>query len=58
VIVMTARPGRIKADVRIDLPRPRDRTSEAFFALYRGLNDILRTEIERASQEALTDGAR
>lgn len=48
VIVMSARPGRVKADVRIPLPRPRDRTSEEFFQVYRELNDILREEIERA----------
>lgn len=48
VIVMSARPGRVKADVRIPLARPRDRASEEFFQVYRELNEVLREEIERA----------
>jgi len=48
VIVISARPGRIKADVRIGLDRPRDRTSEEFFKLYREFNEVLREEIERS----------
>ena len=52
VIVMTARPGRIKKEVPILIPRPRERTSEEFFALYRHVNAILREEIERASEES------
>ena len=38
VLVMDANPGRIIADIKIDLPYPRDRSSAAFVA-YR--NDIL-----------------
>lgn len=48
VIVISARPGRIKADIRIDLDRPRNRTSEEFFKLYREFNSVLREEIDRA----------
>ena len=51
VIVMTARPGRIKETVPITQQRPRDRTSEEFFALYRKMNEILREEIQRATEE-------
>jgi NitT/TauT family transport system ATP-binding protein len=53
VVVMSARPGRIIADVEVGIPRPRDRTSESFFAMYRRLNDILRTEIERAREQQI-----
>jgi ABC-type nitrate/sulfonate/bicarbonate transport system ATPase subunit len=55
VVVMTARPGRIKQEIRISFPRPRDRASEEFFALYREVNEILRGEIERASE--VSDGS-
>ena len=46
VIAMTALPGRIKADVRIDLPRPRDPTSPAFNDHRRTLQDFLTEEID------------
>lgn len=52
VIVMTARPGRIRADVTIDLPRPRSVSSlqktRAFHDLYAQLWD----ELEGATSEA------
>ncbi len=47
VIAMTAHPGRLKADVRIALPRPRDPTSPAF-------NDYRRT-LENLLKEATAD---
>jgi NitT/TauT family transport system ATP-binding protein len=52
VIVMTARPGRIRADVPIDLPRPRSvsslQRSRAFHDLYAQLWD----ELEGATSDA------
>ena len=45
VIAMTAIPGRIKADVRIALPRPRDPTSPAFNDHRRTLQNLLTEEI-------------
>ena len=47
VVVMTARPGRIKADVAIELPRPRHytvKTSPAFSALKARLTEDIRAE--------------
>jgi NitT/TauT family transport system ATP-binding protein len=54
VVVMTARPGRIKREISVSVPRPRDRTSEEFIALYREVDAVLREEIEKAS--AATEG--
>ena len=54
VIVFTARPGRIKADIPIDLPRPREieikKTAE--YGEYRNhIWDLLREEVLRAREE-------
>jgi ABC-type nitrate/sulfonate/bicarbonate transport system ATPase subunit len=48
VVVMTARPGRIKADVTIDLPHPRHytiKTSPEFSALKARLTEEIRAEV-------------
>ena len=49
VVVMTARPGRIKREITVPTPRPRDRTSTEFITLYREVDGFLREEIEKAS---------
>jgi NitT/TauT family transport system ATP-binding protein len=54
VVVFTARPGRIKAIVPIDLPRPRDLTSPALLALRVELTTLLRDEVDRAFAEQET----
>jgi NitT/TauT family transport system ATP-binding protein len=53
VVVMTARPGRIKADVAIDLPHPRHytiKTSPEFSALKARLTEEIRAEAVLAAQ--------
>jgi ABC-type nitrate/sulfonate/bicarbonate transport system ATPase subunit len=53
VIVMTARPGRIKADVAIDLPHPRHytiKTSPEFSALKARLTEEIRVEAVLAAE--------
>jgi ABC-type nitrate/sulfonate/bicarbonate transport system ATPase subunit len=53
VIVMTARPGRIKADVAVDLPHPRHytmKTSRDFSALKARLTEEIRIEAVRAAE--------
>ncbi len=53
VVVMTARPGRIKADVAIDLPHPRHytiKTSPEFSALKARLTEEIRVEAVLAAE--------
>jgi NitT/TauT family transport system ATP-binding protein len=51
VVVFTARPGRIKTIVPIDLPRPRDLFSPQAEALRRHLTAQLQDEVDRAFAE-------
>jgi NitT/TauT family transport system ATP-binding protein len=54
VIIFTARPGRIKEDLRIDLPRPRElevKKSAAYTAYRNHVWDLLREEVLRARAE-------
>jgi NitT/TauT family transport system ATP-binding protein len=51
IVVFTARPGRIKTIIPVDLPRPRDSRSPQFHALADQLTDLLRDEVERAFAE-------
>jgi NitT/TauT family transport system ATP-binding protein len=41
ILVFTPRPGRLSADVTVDLPRPRDPRSDGFAEVARGLRDAL-----------------
>lgn len=54
IVVMTARPARVKEVIEVDLPRPRDieiRNSDAFNA-YRGrVWDALREEVRKAQRD-------
>ena len=50
-VVMTYRPGTIKRDLVIDLPRPRDVTSPAFNALKKDLGQLLMEEQSRLNQD-------
>jgi NitT/TauT family transport system ATP-binding protein len=54
VVVMTARPGRVKADIAINLPRPRHytlKTSAEFSALRARLTEEIRAEAVLAATE-------
>jgi len=53
VLVMTARPGRIKADIPVDLPHPRHytvKTSPEFSTLKARLTEEIRVEAMRAAE--------
>jgi ABC-type nitrate/sulfonate/bicarbonate transport system ATPase subunit len=55
VVVMSARPGRIKLDRRVDLPHPRHysvKTTPAFTELKAELTEQVRVEV-RAAQAAM-----
>jgi len=43
IVVMTARPGRIQAVVPVEIPRIRDRASAEFGALYRTIEELLKS---------------
>ncbi len=49
IVVMTARPGRIKAIVDVDEERPRDMTSPAMTDMRRRVRGVLGEEIDRAA---------
>jgi NitT/TauT family transport system ATP-binding protein len=49
-VVMTYRPGTLKRDLAIDLPRPRDVASPAFNALKKDLSQLLMEEQTRHNQ--------
>ena len=52
VVVMSARPGRVKADIRVDLPYPRHytiKTSPEFSALKAQLTELIRSEAQIAA---------
>jgi len=48
IVIMTARPGRIKEIVRVDLPRPRERGSPEFIAIGRGVERLVKEEVLKA----------
>jgi NitT/TauT family transport system ATP-binding protein len=52
VEVMTARPGRIKISLRIDLPRPRDPAEDAFNVVRRRVLALVREEVAKLVEVA------
>ena len=52
VAVMTARPGVVKSIVTIDLPRPRDATSDAFNAFRRDITQLVAVESRKMFEQA------
>ncbi len=57
IVVMTYRPGTIKQDIRVTLPRPRDSASPEFNKLKRDLSELVSSEQARhedAERRALT----
>lgn len=46
IVVLTRRPGRVKAELRVDLPRPRHESDPAFVALKQTIRDLIQDEYE------------
>jgi NitT/TauT family transport system ATP-binding protein len=46
IIVLTRRPGRVKAEIRVELPRPRSELDPAFMALKQRIRDLIHDEFE------------
>jgi NitT/TauT family transport system ATP-binding protein len=51
IVVFTARPGQIKAEIAIDAPRPRDLRSPEMIDLARRCEALLAEEVTKAFQE-------
>jgi ABC-type nitrate/sulfonate/bicarbonate transport system ATPase subunit len=51
IVVMATRPGRIRDVVDNPLPRPRNRTSDAFFSVLRGVDGVLRQVLVDSNPE-------
>lgn len=50
VLIMRDRPGNIVEEIKVDIPRPRDRRSEAFLDLHIGIREILENILTANSQ--------
>ena len=57
IAVMTSRPGLVKAIVPVDLPRPRDMTSDAFNRYRRDVTQLIEVEARKAFAPSALGGA-
>jgi len=60
IVVMSARPGRIKGVIDVDIPRPRSYTSEDYLAVRQEVLDLLEEEVQKqcvGSAKGFSDAA-
>ncbi|MFC4736611.1 ABC transporter ATP-binding protein [Bacillus daqingensis] len=58
IVLMGTRPGGIRGEFKVDLPRPRDPASEAFTSLEKQIMEMLEKEIEKVMREEMGDDFR
>ena len=51
IVILSARPGRVKDIVEVNLARLRERSSTEYFDLYRQVDGILRKEIAKSREQ-------
>ena len=56
IVVLTARPGRVKQEIPVRLPRPRDRTSAEFISIRGEVLQVLEAEFAKTMMRELRDG--
>ena len=56
IVVLTARPGSVKREIQVRLPRPRDRTSAEFIAIRGEVLQVLEAEFAKTMMRELGDG--
>ncbi|UCE92439.1 MAG: ABC transporter ATP-binding protein [Methanobacteriota archaeon] len=54
IVVMTARPGKVKQVIPVGLPRPRDRTSAEFISIRGEVLEVLEEEFEKTMMRELS----
>jgi len=50
IVVMTARPGRVKGTIAVGVPRPREYTEEHYLDIRRSVLDLLEEEVVKGAQ--------
>lgn len=48
IVIMTARPGRVKGMINVDLPRPRSYTGERYLSIRKKVLDLLEEEVTKS----------
>jgi ABC-type nitrate/sulfonate/bicarbonate transport system ATPase subunit len=56
IVVMTARPGTVKGEVEVQLPRPRDYTGEAYLSVRENVLDLLEEEVMKEIRLDASEG--